>query len=121
MTIPSEKLHIIHKSTTVPGYIGRVAYDKDHNLPFGYWVCTECHRRFFHRVSPIHNSDCSQKDRTVGLYKYKDLVYVLGPKESGARSPFVEEHIELIKELAKTTLKAKALRELAETTLKAKL
>ncbi len=94
---------IIGRSVNIEGYKNPVAYDESLTISYGYWICKACKSKFYGGGEALHNSGCSLKDRVQGIYTYShpEIIYVLGPKESGSFSPFGKEKIEQIKELAK--------------------
>ena len=81
---------IISSAISVDGCANPIAYDKNHEISYGYWICTVCASQFFSGGGCIHNQDCSIKDKTPGLFAYKHpmMMYVLGDNDNGTCASF---------------------------------
>ena len=103
MSAMSQVTDMIAHSVAVPGYKNLFAYDENHDISYGYWICKLCKKSFFGGGEPLHYRGCSLKGRVEGFFTYanEDMIYVLGPKETGLLSPFKKEDIDKIKEIAK--------------------
>ncbi|PIS01280.1 MAG: hypothetical protein COT84_03170 [Chlamydiae bacterium CG10_big_fil_rev_8_21_14_0_10_35_9] len=95
--------NLIAHSVQVEGCDNPVAYEESHTLSYGYWICSACKSSFFAGGQPLHKQGCSLEGKVKEVFTCsgKEMIYVLGPQESGFYSPFGRKEIESIKELAK--------------------
>ena len=98
---------LIANSVQVENYENPVTYDPDHTGATGYWLCGVC------RVSSTggavsHFYNCRLKNLARGgafnARRSPDMIYVVGPNESGATSPYKLGEIEKVVLLAKNRL-----------------
>lgn len=100
MTTPVD---LIKSAIPVEGCLNPVAYNNNHELTYGYWICKVCTSSFFGNGKPLHDKSCLIKDKTPAIFTYQnsEMIYVTGNKDNGALAPFKREEIEKIKDLAK--------------------
>lgn len=99
---PTSIYSLIDREIFIPEYKNPVAYDEKHRLNYGYWICKKCENIFYAAGNPFHLKECPILDRKS--YNQESLLYVLGPNESGFSSPYPQEKIRQIKQLAKKRL-----------------
>jgi hypothetical protein len=89
---------LIQRAVPVKEHPILASYDQKHILSSGYWICKLC-RKHFYNLQKGHRQHCSLRGRVEE--KNASLIYVLGPNENGASSPFDAANIETIKETAR--------------------
>jgi|GEM_PF-3250140 len=97
---------LIRSSFFYKQYPHPIAYDPNHNVSYGYWICKKCSTSSIWSQVPHHKQGCliNGNSSAPSSNQKSDLIYVLGKNEDGMFSPFKKEDIEKIKELAKSKL-----------------
>lgn len=95
---------LIRGSFSYKNYQNPIAYDPNHNSSFGYWICKKCSTSSIWSPVPYHKQGCSINGNSSApsSNQSSDLIYVLGENEDGLFSPFKNEDIKKIKEIAKS-------------------